>query len=93
MLDIGFNANVGFYASALTPYFYLNKDPRDAIIISKDYATEKFYPMEFSAYVLFRITKKISLKADYTYRKTYFYTSNSAGLGLKINFWNEQKGK
>ena len=49
--------------------------------------------MEFSAYAFFRITKKISLKADYTYRKTYFYTSNSVGVGLKINFWNEQKGK
>jgi len=88
MFDLGFNANVGFYATALTPYFFLDKNQSDATFINKGYATEKFYPMEFSAYALFRITKKISLKADYTYRKTYFYTCNSVGLGLKINFWN-----
>ena len=93
MLDIGLNANVGFYASALTPYLYLDKNETGAIIIAKNYTTEKFYPMEFSAFGLIRITKKISLKADYTYRQTYFYTSHSAGLGLKINFWNEKKGK
>lgn len=92
IFDIGFNANVGFYASALTPYFYLDKNAADATVIVKSYATEKFHPMEFSTYFLLRITEKISLKADYTYRKTYFYTSNSLGLGLKINFWNEQKG-
>ena len=93
MLDIGFNANVGFYATNLTPYFFLNKDADNNTFIDKGYANEKFTPMEFSAYAYLRITKKISLKAEYAYRKTYFYTSNSAGLGLKINFWNEQKGK
>ncbi len=93
IFDLGFNANVGFYATALTPYFYLNKNASEATYIAEGYATEKFYPMEFSAYALVRISKKISLKADYTYRKTYFYTSNTVGLGLKINFWNEQKGK
>ncbi len=93
IFDIGFNANVGFYANTLNPYFYLNKDANNNTYIAKDYSKEKFTPMEFSAYALVRITKKISLKADYTYRKTYFYTSNSAGLGLKINFRNEQKGK
>ena len=91
--DIGFNANVGFYASALNPYFYLNKNASDEVVIAEGYSTERFYPMEFSAYGLLKISKKISLKVDYTYRKTYFYTSNSVGLGLKINFWNEQKGK
>ncbi len=91
--DIGFNANVGFYATASTPYFYLDTNQTGATVIAKNYATEKFYPMEFSAYVLLRITKKISLKADYAYRKTYFYTSNSAGVGLKINFWNDKKGQ
>ena len=93
MFDIGFNANVGFYAHTLNPYFYLNNDANGVTYIAKDYSVEKFIPLEFSAYALFRITKKISLKADYTYRKTYFYTSNSVGVGLKINFWNEQKGK
>ena len=93
IFDIGFNANVGFYANTLNPYFYLNNDASNNTYIAKDYSKEKFTPLELSAYALVRITKKISLKADYTYRKTYFYTSNSAGLGLKINFWNEQKGK
>ena len=93
MMDIGFNANVGFYATTLNPYFFLDKNQSGSTFINKGYSTEKFYPLEFSTYALFRITKKISLKADYTYRKTYFYTSNSVGLGLKINFWNEQKGQ
>jgi len=93
ILDIGFNANVGFYASALNPYFYLDKNSGGEVYIAEGYATEKFVPLDFSAYAAIRITKKISLKADYAYRKTYFYTSNSVGLGLKINFWNEQKGK
>ena len=93
IFDLGFNANVGFYATALTPYFFLDKNASDATYIAEGYATEKFYPMEFSAYGLVRISKKISLKADYTYRKTYFYTSNTVGLSLKINFWTAQKGK
>jgi hypothetical protein len=93
LFDLGFNANVGFYATTLNPYLYLNKNNSDVTYIDEGYSTMKFVPMEFSAYALFRITEKISLKADYTYRKTYFYTSNSVGVGLKINFWNEQKGK
>lgn len=91
--DIGFNANVGFYSTVLNPYFYLNKYQNGDVYIDEGYGKEKFYPMEFSAYGLVRITKKISLKVDYTYRKTYFYTSNSAGIGLTINFWNEQTRK
>ena len=93
VLDIGFNANVGFYATALTPYFFLDKNQGGETFINEGYATEKFYPMEFSVYGLWHITKKINLKADYTYRKTYFYTSTSVGLGLTINFWNDKKGQ
>ena len=93
IFDLGFNANVGFYATALTPYFYLDKNASEVTYIAEGYATQKFYPLEFSAYGLVRISKKISLKADYTYRKTYFYTNNTVGLGLKVNFWNEQKRK
>lgn len=93
IFDLGVNASIGFYATTLNPYLFLNLDNNNTIFIDRGFAPVKFTPIEVSAYGVVRITKLVSLKAEYGYHKTYFYTSNTAALGLKISFLNGKKGK
>jgi tetratricopeptide (TPR) repeat protein len=89
-VTIGFNANVGFYATTQTPYLFLDNDESGNTVIDRGFVKEKYTPYELSAFLNWKISKKVSLRANYAYRSTYFFNSNNASLSCKISFWHEK---
>lgn len=91
--DIGINGNVGFFSNAQIPYLYLDTNGAGGYLIKKDFSQERYYPYSISAFASVQLSKKISLRADYRYNSTYFYSEHYAALQLKIYIWNESKRK
>jgi len=91
--DIGISGNLGFYATAQIPYFYLDTNNAGGYSIIKDFSREKYFPFNISTYVALQLSKKISLRVDYAYNSTYFYIDHYVGLRLKIHFWNAKRRK
>ena len=85
------NANIGVYAYTQNPYLYLNKDKDGMLVIDKGYSYKSYNPIELSAFAGIQLNKRLNLRADYTYRSTFFYTYWYAGLTLKITFLDEKK--
>ena len=90
-IDAGINANIGVYAYTQNPYLYLDKDKDGTLVINKGYAFKNYTPVEVSAFVGMQLSKKLNLRADYSYRSTFFYTYWYAGLTLKFIFLDGQK--
>ncbi len=90
-LSIGSNANLGFLGTTKNPSLFLNKNSGIDTTIQLNYTSINFYPDEISAFFLFKLSPKISIKADYAFLKNNFYTSHKVGLTLKLNFWNEKE--
>jgi hypothetical protein len=86
-IEIGANAGIGFYAYTQNPYLFLNKNTSNELYIDKGASREGFVPVDAGAYVEYRFAKKYSLRADYKYRSTYFYSSHTAGLSFKMSIW------
>ncbi len=86
-LEIGLSGSIGFYAYTQNPYLYLNKNSSSELYIASGYSRENFIPIDAGAYVQWQFAKKYSIKADYKYRSTYFYTSNTASLSFKMSIW------
>ncbi|MFH1160163.1 MAG: hypothetical protein V1733_04360 [bacterium] len=93
VFNLGVSGNLGFYASAQYPYFYLDTNGNGSYVVKKGYSKVNYFPYNINAYALVQISKKISLRAEYVYSSTYFYISNYAGLQLKISIWNAKKWK
>ncbi len=91
-LVIGANANLSFLGTTENPHLYLDKNSSGETIINRGYSEVKFYPKEISAFFLFQLNSKLSLKADYTLLQNNFYISHLTGITLKASFWNEKKG-
>ena len=89
--DIGISGNLGFYATAEIPYFYLDKDKSGQVVVVKAFSRETYFPFSIKACASVQVSRKISIRLDYGYSSTYFYNSHYAGLGLKIYFWNAKK--
>ena len=90
-LVVGASANYGFYATTKNPYFGLITQNNIITGVGKDYAEEKFSPVQAGAYLLLQATKKTSLKVSYQFHHTFFYTDHNVILSLKTSFWNEKK--
>jgi tetratricopeptide (TPR) repeat protein len=78
------NSRFGFYAIADRPGYVLNSGVRNQTSITKAFNSEKFTPVEINAAIDFKISKKTTLHANYSYLETYFYNNNLASLGLNI---------
>ncbi len=87
----GINADAGLSARALNPYLYLDKDGDGTLFIARDYAPQDFFPCGVTVFSHFRITEKMTLSARYEYRQAWFFNTHTAGLGVKLHFWNERK--
>lgn len=88
----GIHADAGFIARAQNPYLYLNKNPSDgSLFIDRDYASEDYAPGGITVFTQLRLTEKILLSARYAYRHAWFFNTHSAGVGVKLHFWNEGK--
>ena len=91
--DIGISGNLGFYATAQIPNFYLDTNSFGEDVIKKDFSKERYFPFTISAFAAVQLSKKITLRADYRYNSTYFWAEHYAGLQLKILLWNAKKRK
>lgn len=93
--DIGISGNVGFFAKAQIPYYYLRKDAvtGNIVLSDREFTSKRYFPYTFSAFISWQLSKKVSLRADYRYNSTYFYNEHYVGLNLMIHIWNEQKRK
>jgi hypothetical protein len=90
-LKFSIKSSTGLYATVDNPYFFLNYDKGHQLALYKGYHPFTYFPFEIRTAVTWALSKKIVLEAEYLYRKTVFFNSNSASAGLKVNFWNERK--
>jgi hypothetical protein len=86
-IEVGATGSVGFYAYTQNPYLYLDKNSESAIYIARGYSRENFIPVDAGVYIEWKFAKKYSIKADYKYRETYFYTSHTTDLSFKMSIW------
>ena len=87
IVEIGAGTNIGFYAMTANPYLYLYSAGSGADAVGRGYSNVNYNPIQANAWVGVKITKKVSLKAEYAYHRTYFFDSHYWGLSCKINFW------
>lgn len=92
--DLGVSGNVGFFAKAQIPYFYLDTNTvGGGYSIIKDFAGQRYVPYTISAFAVVKLSRQLSLRADYNFNSTYYYTSSSAGLQLTVHLGNGKKRK
>ncbi|MBS1625753.1 MAG: hypothetical protein JST83_17140 [Bacteroidetes bacterium] len=85
-VSIGLKGDVGFYAQGQNPYLYLDQRPVDGIYIAAGSYKEVFHPYRLSANIDFKLSRKVSLGADYAYTSAFFYTSHYTTVHLLITF-------
>ena len=90
-LDLSLNANAGFYATTQVPYLYLDKNANDSTILKTGFSSATFLPLTLRLQALIKVSDCIHIQAEYTYMKTYYYTSQYAGIGINIRFPDEKK--
>jgi len=86
-LNIAVNTSTGLYAVGNNPYLYLEKSGY-AITFGTGFSQTRFTPVKINGNVNYNISKKWDLQLNYTYLKTFFYTSNAVNLSLKYSFNN-----
>ncbi|HET6225018.1 MAG TPA: hypothetical protein VFF27_01985 [Bacteroidia bacterium] len=87
---LGVSGSIAFAGSIDAPYLFLVRN-KNKPAVNKDYSHTKFYPNKIDAFIMYRIAKKVSLKANYTYLENNFYTSNVVGLSMILNLWDDRK--
>ncbi len=85
------NGSIGISAMADNPYLFLSNDENNQLIITKDYTRMKFYPFDFTAKILVKVSDRFNIESGYTYNKTLFYTNHNINLTLKYIFASERK--
>lgn len=88
-LEVGANASIAFAGNLDNPYLFLDKNSTNELFINKGYSNINFYPNKIETFLLCKFTKKMSVKANYTFFKNAFYTSQLIGASVILNFWNE----
>lgn len=90
-IDVGVNANVGFYAYAQNPYLYLDKNAAAEHIVSRGYYTQSFIPYTLSTFAEWRLSPLYTLRAQYEYKKAFFYTVHTASVSFKMTIPNARR--
>lgn len=85
-ITIKLHAAAGFYARAMNPYLYLDKDNNGNIVLKEGFYQESFTPLDLGINLDADLSDKIILKASYTYLQTFFFNSNNFLLSFKIYF-------
>ncbi len=83
-ISFGASGSYGFSATTSTPYFYLTKNAANAIVFGKDYTQIPYTPFDVNAFLGVKIGEKYTLKASYTFQKTFFYESYLANVAFKM---------
>jgi len=87
IMEIGGGTSIGFYATTANPYLYLYSAGSGTDAVGRGYSNVNYNPIQANAWLGVKVTKKVSLKAEYAYHRTYFFDSHYWGLSCKINFW------
>ncbi|MBS1595229.1 MAG: tetratricopeptide repeat protein [Bacteroidetes bacterium] len=85
-VSIGIKGDIGFYAQAQNPYLYLDKTSADVIYLASGSYKEVFHPYRLSANIDFKLSRRISLGADYAYTSAFFYASHYTSIHLLVTF-------
>ncbi|OUJ75133.1 tetratricopeptide repeat protein [Hymenobacter crusticola] len=83
-------ANIGVFARADNPYLFLNKSPADELYVERGFARTSYHPVDLQFACRVKLSPALSLTADYTYRKLFFFTSQQAGLQLSYHGAHQQ---
>ncbi len=83
--------NAGVYAMVDNPYFYMNYNKAQQLVLEKGYSQLQYFPIEIKGGFNWSLSDKVKLELEYIYSKTFFFNNNTVNAGLKINFWNEKR--
>jgi hypothetical protein len=78
--------SAGVWANADIPYFYPGNGPQGMNGFVRDYARDRFFPLEISGEVRRGIGDRSSLSLTYTYQQLLFYKQHFAGIQYKRQF-------
>jgi len=90
-LEFSGQASVGVLAKADNPYLFLNKSASNELFVERGFVRTSYHPLDLQLACQVKISPAVSLTADYTYRKLFFFTSQQAGLQLSYHV--AQQGK
>lgn len=90
ILQFGLNFNIGIYSTVKNPYLYLNSDSTGQLYVDKSYSKEKFYPAVINFFTNYQISDLMTLRLQYDYQKTNFYTNNYFSMSYSLSFRNEK---
>ena len=89
--DIRAGVNLGVYSTAMIPYLYLDKNADDSIYVVRDFTRRSYFPVRATVSLGFQISPAFRLQAGYVFSRTWYYTSHSASIGIKINIAHEAR--
>ena len=81
-LELGLKANYGFYAYCNNPYFFLDKNSLNEIVVGKNYSKVHFNPYDIQANVNYHFNKHFDASIKYHYQETFFFSRNLTSLSL-----------
>ncbi|WP_324675501.1 tetratricopeptide repeat protein [Hymenobacter sp. GOD-10R] len=84
-------ASVGVLAKADNPYLFLNKSASNELYVERGFLRTSYHPLDLQVVCQVKISPALSLAADYSYRKLFFFTAQQAGLQLSYHVASEQK--
>ncbi len=85
-MNLSGKAVYGILAQADNPYLYLSTNDEDVTIISRDFSTIYFNPLELNLNLELDFMERKSLKFEYVYMKTSYYLSHYAGVSYRKYF-------
>ncbi len=88
--DIYLNGDAGS-GSIQNPYVYLDKNSSGTVFLNRGFSTEHFTPYSASAGISYHINRSWQISGKYTYRSTYFFTSNFVTVRIEKSFLHHDK--
>ena len=85
-LAVVLKANYGFYAHCSNPYFFLEKNSLNQIVVGKNYSKVHFNPYDIQANVNYQFNKHFDASIKYQYQETFFFSRNLTSLLLNYTF-------
>jgi Tfp pilus assembly protein PilF len=97
------DGNFGVYATADIPYLYLDtlasgtildighSQGKTIYLVRNFSSDQRFFPVQVSAKVLYKISPVMNLEADYSFCSTYYFIRHYAGVGFTLNFAHGRK--
>ncbi|MCX6271919.1 MAG: tetratricopeptide repeat protein [Bacteroidetes bacterium] len=82
-IRIGGSGSYGFLATTSLPFLYLSTTAYNDTVIERGFMDKTFSPIEVKMYLEWQLSGSVSLKGEYLFSKTLYYTSNYLIIGIK----------